>query len=96
MPDKLTAEAVTTAIKSLDGWASVEGREAIHREFKFKTFVEAFGFMTQSALMAERMDHHPEWSNIYSAVNVTLTTHSAGGVTDLDIRLANFMDRIAV
>lgn len=96
MPDKLTAEAVTTAIKSLNGWAYVEGQEAIHREFKFKTFVEAFGFMTQSALIAEQMDHHPEWSNIYSVVNVTLTTHSAGGVTDLDIRLANFMDRIAV
>ena len=96
MPDKLTAEAVETAVKSLDGWAGVEGREAIHREFKFKTFVEAFGFMTQSALMAERMDHHPEWSNVYSTVNVTLTTHSVGGVTDLDIRLAKFMNRIAV
>lgn len=96
MPDKLTAEAVETALKSLDGWANVEDRDAIQREFKFKTFVEAFGFMTQSALMAERMDHHPEWSNVYSTVDVTLTTHSAGGITDLDIRLAKFMDRIAV
>lgn len=96
MPDKLTAVAVETALKSLDGWAGIKEREAIHREFKFKDFVEAFGFMTQSALMAERMDHHPEWSNIYNTVTVTLATHSVGGVTDLDIRLAKFMNRITV
>jgi 4a-hydroxytetrahydrobiopterin dehydratase len=96
MPELLTGEAVDTALKSLKGWTRAEGCEAVQRDFKFKTFVEAFGFMTQSALMAERMDHHPEWSNVYNTVSVTLTTHSVGGVTDLDIRLAKFMDRIAV
>lgn len=96
MPDKLTAEAVETALKSLKGWHSVEGREAIQQDFKFKNFVEAFGFMTQTALMAERMDHHPEWMNVYNTVSVTLATHSVDGVTDLDIRLAKFMNQIAV
>lgn len=95
MSELLTAEARTAALERLGDWTSAEGRDAIQRTFKFQNFVEAFGFMSQSALMAERMDHHPEWTNVYDVVDVTLTTHSAGGVTDLDIRMAKFMDKAA-
>ena len=70
------------------GWARVQGRDAIAKSFKFKDFNQAFGFMTRAALIAEKMDHHPEWFNVYNKVDVTLSTHSAGGVTDLDIKLA--------
>lgn len=93
MAEKLTAEALNDALGKLDGWAMVEGREAIQKSFKFKDFNGAFGFMTQAAMMAERMDHHPEWSNVYNKVEVTLATHSAEGVTELDVRLAGFMNR---
>lgn len=93
MAEKLTGEALTDALAKLDGWAMVEGRDAIQKSFKFKNFNRAFGFMTQAAMMAERMDHHPEWFNVYNTVNVTLATHSADGVTELDLRLAGFMDR---
>jgi 4a-hydroxytetrahydrobiopterin dehydratase len=65
------------------------------KSFKFKNFGQAFGFMTEAALIAEKMDHHPEWFNVYSRVDVTLTTHSAGGITDLDVKLAQAMDGIA-
>ena len=77
------------------GWAKVEGRDAIHKSFKFKDFNAAFGFMTRAALIAEKLDHHPEWFNVYNKVDVTLTTHSAGGVTDLDIKLAEAMNQLA-
>ncbi len=82
------------ALKSLNGWEKVEGRSAIFKAYKFKNFVEAFGFMTKAALIAERMDHHPEWFNVYNKVEVTLTTHSTGGVSDLDIKLAIAMDAL--
>jgi 4a-hydroxytetrahydrobiopterin dehydratase len=82
-------------LKSLPGWHKVEGRNAIAKSFKFKTFTEAFGFMAKVALTAEKMDHHPEWFNVYNRVDVTLTTHSAGGVTDLDINLAKAMEGFA-
>ena len=82
-------------LKSLPGWHKVEGRNAIAKSFKFKTFTEAFGFMAKVALTAEKMDHHPEWFNVYNRVDVTLTTHSAGGVTDLDINLARAMEGFA-
>ncbi len=82
------------ALKSLKGWEKVEGRSAIFKAYKFKNFVEAFGFMTRAALIAERMDHHPEWFNVYNKVEVTLTTHSSGGVSDLDIKLATAMDAL--
>ncbi len=82
------------ALKSLNGWEKVEGRSAIFKAYKFKNFVEAFGFMTKAALIAERMDHHPEWFNVYNKVEVTLTTHSTGGVSDLDIKLATAMDAL--
>ena len=80
-------------MRELSGWELREGR--LHREFVFPDFVIAFGFMTQVALLAEKMDHHPEWSNVYKQVAVTLTSHDAGGVTERDIRLAEAMDRIA-
>ena len=95
MADKLTGEARAAALAGLAGWAEVEGRDAIARTFTFKDFNAAFGFMSRAALMAEKLDHHPEWFNVWNRVEVTLATHSAGGVTDLDIRLAGFMDRIA-
>lgn len=96
MAEKLTAEALNDALAKLDGWAMVEGREAIQKSFHFIDFNGAFGFMTQAAMMAERMDHHPEWFNVYNTVDVTLVTHSADGVTELDVRLAGFMDRAGV
>ncbi len=95
MADKLTAEELETALGKLKGWSKAEDREAISRSFEFKNFNQAFAFMTQGALMAERMDHHPEWFNVYNKVDVTLSTHSAEGVTDLDVRLAEFMNRAA-
>jgi 4a-hydroxytetrahydrobiopterin dehydratase len=83
------------AIVRLPGWRAVEGRDAITKEFRFKDFNAAFGFMTRVALYADRHDHHPEWSNVYNRVDVTLTTHDAGGVTDNDVALAHFMDQAA-
>jgi len=88
-----TKISVATALSRLEGWrAQDEGREAIEKEFKFKDFNAAFGFMTRVALYAERNDHHPEWFNVYNRVEVTLTTHDAGGVSDKDVALAHFMD----
>jgi 4a-hydroxytetrahydrobiopterin dehydratase len=80
------------ALAELDGWQEAKGRNAITKSFKFKSFNEAFAFMTRSALEAEKMDHHPEWFNVYNRVDVTLSTHSAGGVTELDIKLAKKMN----
>jgi len=95
MAQKLTAEDRKAALAKLTGWAAVAGRDAITRKFTFKDFNQAFGFMTRAALVAEKMDHHPEWFNVYKTVEVTLSTHDAGGVTELDIKLAEAMDRIA-
>ena len=95
MAAKLDAAARKTALASLSGWTEVAGRDAITRKFSFKDFNEAFGFMARAALVAEKMDHHPEWFNVYKTVEVTLSTHDAGGVTELDIRLAEAMDRLA-
>jgi len=74
------------------GWAMVEGRDAICKTFRFKTFRHAFAWMTESALWAEKLDHHPEWANTYNEVTVTLQTHSAGGLTELDVKLATQMN----
>lgn len=95
MPDQLTSSEIEHQLANLDGWSLVEGRSAISKSFVFANFVEAFGFMTQAALVAEKMDHHPEWSNVYKTVDVVLTTHSAGGITELDIKLAAKMDKLA-
>jgi 4a-hydroxytetrahydrobiopterin dehydratase len=95
MAERLSAEARKSALKELPGWADAPGREAIARNFVFKDFNEAFGFMTRAALVAEKSDHHPEWRNVYKTVEVVLATHDAGGVTALDIGLAKAMNRIA-
>ena len=95
MAQKLTGQARTNALSKLSGWSEVSGRDAISRKFVFKDFNAAFGFMTRAALIAEKMDHHPEWFNVYKTVDVTLSTHDAGGVTELDIKLATEMDRLA-
>src|SRR5882724_6634867 len=95
MDAKLSREARSAALAKLAGWQEVSGREAIAKTFVFADFNEAFGFMSRAALVAEKMDHHPEWSNVYKTVVVTLATHDAGGLTALDITLAEAMDRIA-
>jgi 4a-hydroxytetrahydrobiopterin dehydratase len=77
------------------GWAAVEGRDAIRKVWKFKSFSEAWGFMSRAALQAEKLNHHPEWSNVYNVVDVTLTTHAAKGLTELDLELARRMDKLA-
>ena len=92
---KLVGDASRQALARVPGWREVEGRDAIARKFLFKDFNEAFGFMTRAALVAEKMNHHPEWSNVWRNVEVTLSTHDAGGLTELDIRLAEAMDKIA-
>lgn len=91
-PEKIGA---ADAVKQLTGWKAVAGRDAISKEFKFADFSAAFGFMARVALKAEAMDHHPEWFNVYNKVEVTLSTHDADGVTELDLALAKFMDEIA-
>lgn len=95
MTERLQGAARIKAVQELDGWDDVPGRDAITKTFRFKNFRKAFGFMTEAALVAEKMDHHPEWANVYGKVEVTLTTHSANGVTALDIALAQKMDAIA-
>lgn len=95
MAERLTAETRKQALGALSGWAEIQGRDAIGKTFVFKDFNEAFGFMTRAALVAEKMDHHPEWRNVYRTVEVVLSTHDAGGVTGLDIELATAMNAIA-
>ncbi|SIO51900.1 4a-hydroxytetrahydrobiopterin dehydratase [Rhodovulum sp. ES.010] len=97
MSDKLTdAERETELAPLLDaGWQMVEGRDAISRRYSFGDFVEAFGFMARAALWAEKLDHHPEWFNVYKTVEVTLSTHDAGGLTMKDVELARRMDALA-
>jgi 4a-hydroxytetrahydrobiopterin dehydratase len=90
--EKIGADA---AVARLNGWHAANGRDAITKEFRFKDFNAAFGFMSRVALFAEKHDHHPEWTNVYNRVEVTLTTHDAGGVTDKDVALAHFMDQCA-
>lgn len=94
-PKRLEGAERSNALAGLAGWQPVEGRDAIHKTFRFADFNEAFGFMARAALMAERLDHHPEWFNVWNRVEVTLSTHDADGVTALDVRLAKFMDGIA-
>ena len=90
---KLSKIEVTNKLKRLSGWKLVKGKNAITKTFRFKNFTEAFGWMTSMALYAEKKDHHPEWFNVYSTVEVTLSTHDAGGVTNLDLDMAREMNR---
>ena len=95
MVEKLTAEARARAVSALAGWADVEGRDAIRKVFAFGDFNEAFGFMSRVALIAEKADHHPEWFNVYNRVEITLSTHDAGGLSRRDVDLARAIDRLA-
>ena len=94
MSQKLAGEARKSALARLKGWSEVTGRDAITKKFVFADFKQAFGFMTRAALVAEKLDHHPEWFNVYKNVEVTLSTHDAGGLTGLDVKLAEAMDRL--
>lgn len=92
---RLSPQDRAAALAELPAWTEVDGREAIKRTFTFANFNQAFGFMTRAALVAERMDHHPEWFNVYNRVDVTLSTHDVGGLSPLDVRMAKAMDTFA-
>jgi len=96
MTDKLTPDARETALSGLNGWISDQRADTISHDFKFKDFSEAFGFMTRVALLAQAADHHPEWSNVYNKVTITLTTHDAGGLTQKDVGLAEAIDQLLI
>jgi 4a-hydroxytetrahydrobiopterin dehydratase len=91
--EKLDATEIARRLDALEGWSLKDGK--LHRSFRFEDFVAAFGFMTKAALVAEAMNHHPEWFNVYHTVRVDLTTHDAGGVSELDFRLAERMNRLS-
>ncbi|MEJ8561698.1 4a-hydroxytetrahydrobiopterin dehydratase [Yoonia sp. GPGPB17] len=97
MTEKLTDAARAEHIDPLlaNGWTLVDGRDAIYKKFVFGNFIGAFGFMTQAAIHAEKLNHHPEWSNVYKTVEVTLTTHDAGGLSALDAKLGTILDKLA-
>ena len=95
MVEKLTGEKRREALARLPQWSEVKGRDAIVRRFAFADFNQAFGFMSRVALAAERMDHHPEWSNVWNKVEITLSTHDAGGLSLRDVALAQFIDAAA-
>jgi 4a-hydroxytetrahydrobiopterin dehydratase len=94
MPDKLTGPAREAALAAIPTWTWDRDADAIRRDFRFKDFSEAFGFMSRVALLAEKAGHHPEWSNVYNRVSIGLSTHDAGGLTDKDISLARDIDRL--
>ncbi len=94
MKTELKLIGAPSALLLLEGWSAVESRDAIQKTFVFKDFNEAFGFMSRVALQAEKMDHHPEWSNVYNRVSITLTTHDAHGITQRDVSLAVFIDQL--
>jgi 4a-hydroxytetrahydrobiopterin dehydratase len=91
---QLNSETRVSALARVPAWSMVDSRDAIARSFKFADFNAAFGFMARAALVAEKHDHHPEWSNVYNRVDVVLSTHDVGGLTERDIKLAEAMDRI--
>lgn len=93
MPQKLSDSDLQSALAALPGWNLDQGK--LHREYKFADFVHAFGFMTTAALAIEKMGHHPEWFNVYNRVDIHLTTHDAGGITQKDIELARLLDATA-
>jgi 4a-hydroxytetrahydrobiopterin dehydratase len=96
MAHKLTPTARETALSRLNGWIYDPGADAISHDYRFKDFSEAFAFMTRVALLAQAADHHPEWSNTYNKVRITLSTHDAGGLTEKDIKLAEQIDHLFV
>ena len=95
MAGKLSAETIRTALKAHPLWRLADGSDALYREIKCTDFKAAFALMTQIALKAEQMNHHPEWFNVYNTVQITLATHDVGGLSDLDFELARFIDSIA-
>ena len=95
MAEKISTDERSRALAQLDGWEAAKDREAIVKEYRFANFSQAFAWMTQVALLAEKMDHHPEWTNVYSRVSVALTTHDAGGITRNDLDMAKQMDLYA-
>jgi 4a-hydroxytetrahydrobiopterin dehydratase len=95
MATKLTGKARSDALANLKHWKEVPERDAIQRSLTFADFNHAWGFMTKVALAAEKADHHPEWSNVYNKVEITLSTHDAGGLSDKDVALAKFIDQVA-
>lgn len=95
MSGKLSADERERGLAALDGWSPVADRDAIHKSYRFKTFNQAFGFMSRVALAAEKMDHHPEWFNVYNRVDITLSSHDVGGVSQRDLDLAKKIDRFA-
>ena len=95
MVDKLAGDARRSALDTLHGWSEAEGRDAIEKSFRFADFNQAFAFMTRVALKAEKMNHHPEWFNVYNRIDIVLSTHDAGGVTERDVELARFIDKAA-
>ena len=97
MTEKLSDTARETTLKPLleNGWSMVEGRDAIHKTYKFADFTEAFGFMTRAAIWAEKWNHHPEWFNVYNTVEITMSTHDVGGLSALDVKLARKFDGLA-
>lgn len=92
---RATEEQTTTALASLPGWTRVEGRSAMTKTFKWADFNEAWGFMCRVALVAEKMDHHPEWSNVWNRVEIILSTHDAGGLSERDFKLAAAIEKLA-
>ena len=94
MTEKLSASARNAAIAQLDGWSLAQDGEAITKSFKFDDFSEAFAFMTRVALLAEKADHHPDWRNVWNRVEIVLSTHSAGGLTEKDIALATKIESL--
>lgn len=95
MTQKIAAAQRDATLAEISDWKPAEGRDAITRSFKFADFSQAFGFMTRVALAAEKLDHHPEWSNVWNRVEITLTTHDAGGLTERDVKLAKIIDGLA-
>jgi 4a-hydroxytetrahydrobiopterin dehydratase len=95
MAEKLSQEARAAALARLPHWQVVTGRDAISRQFKFADFNAAFAFMTRVALVAEKMNHHPEWTNVWNTVDITLTSHDAGGLTERDVKLAEAIEQLA-
>ncbi len=95
MASTLSPEQRSTLLPTLPGWLIAQGRDAIHKQFVFPDFNNAFAFMTRIALKAEQMNHHPEWANVWNKVDITLSTHDAGGLTLLDVELARFIESAA-